>query len=320
MSRSSTPGFPAGRHSAPHGNRARSFDYPQEELRDDEPYDPSLLTGPGQGGVGVFQAPRPSPGRGTPPVESAPAAPMLVGDGTDIDSPFLDLFGGGPRPGATPSPGTPARRGAGREHRPVPHQPAPTPPPAIEAQAPAAAIEAAPPAARTRVPHQQGDRSTATPTGDRPAEAPQRAPRRVPTDPFPRDTGEPLTAREAAERARREATERAREASDRARREAAERARREAAEQAAADAARREAAEAAHREAVVRAEREAAEAAHREAVAQAEREAAELARREAAEAARREAAERGRREAAEQARRENAGQSRRDATLTPRPR
>ncbi|WP_245854478.1 ATP-binding protein [Micromonospora wenchangensis] len=337
MSRSSTPGFPAGRHSAPHGNRARSFDYPQEELRDDEPYDPSLLTGPGQGGVGVFQAPRPSPGRGTPPTEPAPAAPMLVGDGTDIDSPFLDLFGGGPRPGATPSPGTPARRGPGREHRPVPHQPAPAPP-AIEAQAPPAAIEAAPPAeraARTRVPHQQGDRSAATPTGERPAEAPQRAPRRIPTDLFPRDTGEPLTAREAAERARREATERAREASDRARREAAERARREAAEQAAADAARREAAEAAHREAVARAERDAAELAHREAVAQAEREAeqarleaaeqsrreaAEQARRDAAETARRETAERGRREAADQARRENAGQSRRDTTLTPRPR
>lgn len=186
MSRSSTPGFPAGRHGAPHGNRARSFDYPQEELPDDEPYDPALLTGPGQGGVGVFQAPRPSPGRGTPPVEPVSAAPMLVGDGTDIDSPFLDLFGGGPRPGASPSPGTPVRRGTGREHPAIPHQSAvPTSPAAIEAQAPPAAIEAAPPterSTRTRVPHQQGDRLAAAPA----AEPPQRAPRRiVPAELFP---------------------------------------------------------------------------------------------------------------------------------------
>ena len=325
MSRSSTPGFPAGRHSAPHGNRARSFDYPQEELRDDEPYDPALLTGPGQGGVGVFQAPRATPGVDTSPVEPVSAAPMLVGDGTDIDSPFLDLFGGGPRPGTPPSPGAPspdgpARRGPGRQHQPAPHRPAtaPTPPAAIEAQAPPAAIEAAPPTerpARTRVPHQQGDRPAPGPTGARPTEPPQRAPRRVPAELFPRETGEPLTAREAAERARREATERAREAADRSRREAAETARREAAEQA-----RREGVEAARREAIAQTQREAAETARREAADAAQREATEHARRAAAEAARLEAAERGRREAAELSRRESAEQARRDAALTARPR
>ncbi|MEU1888515.1 ATP-binding protein [Micromonospora rifamycinica] len=340
MSRSSTPGFPAGRHSAPHGNRARSFDYPQEELPDDEPYDPALLTGPGQGGVGVFQPPRPTPGRGTPPVEPVPTPPMLVGDGTDIDSPFLDLFGGGPRPGGTPTPGTPARRGSGREHLPVPHQPAgPTPPAAIEAQAPAAAIEAAPStdrSARTRVPHQQGDRRATAASTDRSTGAPQRAPRRiVPAEVFPRDAGEPLTAREAAERARREATERAREAADRSRREAAEQARHEAAETArrdAAEAARRAAIEqtrreAAEQEAAEQARRDAAETARREAAEQARREAAEAARREAIEAARRDAIEAARRDAderdrreAEAARRTSAEQARPDGMLTARPR
>ena len=48
MSRSSTPGYPAGRHSAPHGNRARSFDYPEDETRDEETYDPTLLAARGE--------------------------------------------------------------------------------------------------------------------------------------------------------------------------------------------------------------------------------------------------------------------------------
>ncbi|MBM0258269.1 hypothetical protein JNW89_17070, partial [Micromonospora sp. 4G55] len=104
MSRSSTPGFPAGRHSAPHGNRARSLDYPEEEIQDEQPSDPALVTSPGQGGVGVFQPPRPTNGRGVPPVEPSP--PMLVGDGTDIDSPFLDLFRR-PRRAAAPRPAAP---------------------------------------------------------------------------------------------------------------------------------------------------------------------------------------------------------------------
>ncbi|MEH1055827.1 ATP-binding protein [Micromonospora sp. CPCC 206171] len=224
MSRSSTPGFPAGRHSAPHGNRARSLDYPEEEIQDEQPSDPALVTSPGQGGVGVFQPPRPTNGRGVPPVEPSP--PMLVGDGTDIDSPFLDLFGG---PGAQPHPGPPPpvsspRRG--REHPPIPHQPAAppasaAPQPAIAADTPAA-IEApaADRPARARVPHQPGDRlpvlrppAEPEPAADRPVETPApRVPRAMPA--------EPLTAREATERSRREAVERARrEATARARRE-----------------------------------------------------------------------------------------------------
>ncbi|MEV0805625.1 ATP-binding protein [Micromonospora sp. NPDC050200] len=237
MSRSSTPGLPAGRHSATHGNRAQSLDYPEEEVRGEETYDPALVTSPGHGGVGVFQAPRPANGRGVPPAE--PSTPMLVGDGTDIDSPFLDLFGG---PAAPPHPGTPPpvsspRRG-GREHPPIPHQPAA--PPASAAPTPAIGTETppaieAPPAAdrpvRTRVPHQPGDRlpvlrppAEAEPVPDRPVQAPtQRVPRGTPA--------EPLTAREATERSRREAVERARrEADERARREATERARRETVE------------------------------------------------------------------------------------------
>ncbi|WP_446211714.1 ATP-binding protein [Micromonospora sp. IBSANI012] len=224
MSRSSTPGFPAGRHSAPHGNRARSLDYPEEEIQDEQPSDPALVTSPGQGGVGVFQPPRPTNGRGVPPVEPSP--PMLVGDGTDIDSPFLDLFGG---PGAPPRPGPPPpvsspRRG--REHPPIPHQPAaieapaaPQPPSAPETP-PAIEAPAADRPARTRVPHQPGDRlpvlrppAEAEPVADRPVETPApRVPRAVPA--------EPLTARKATERSRREAVERARrEAAARARRE-----------------------------------------------------------------------------------------------------
>ena len=35
MSRSSTPGSPAGRPAGPYGNRARSFDYPPDEELDE---------------------------------------------------------------------------------------------------------------------------------------------------------------------------------------------------------------------------------------------------------------------------------------------
>ncbi|MGK5442827.1 ATP-binding protein [Micromonospora sp. URMC 105] len=237
MSRSSTPGLPAGRHSAPHGNRARSLDYPDEEARDEQPYDPALVTSPGHGGVGVFQAPRPTNGRGVPPVEPGP--PMLVGDGTDIDSPFLDLFGGPvapPRPG--PPPPVSAPRHGGREHPPIPHQPAAppasvAPAPAIETPAPPA-IEA-PPAAdrapRGRVPHQPGDRlpvlrppAEPEPVPDRPAQTPTpRAPRAL--------EAEARTAREAAERGRRETVERTRrDSAERARRETVEPVRSEPAE------------------------------------------------------------------------------------------
>lgn len=191
MNRSSTPGSPAGRPAVPHGNRARSFDYPDEPEADEVVLDPALVTTPGHGGVGVFQAPRPAPRR-TPPAEPQPAG---TGDSADIDSPFLDLFGG-TRPGAT-RPTAPPQRAGGREQPAIGQQPAaapaalppapaaPLPPPAraghgadayrtdhpadathrtspaitpaVE-QPPADAYE--PPArpARSRVPHQSGDR------------------------------------------------------------------------------------------------------------------------------------------------------------------
>ncbi|MGC5017517.1 ATP-binding protein [Micromonospora sp. DT47] len=211
MSRSSTPGYPAGGRSAPHGDRARSFDYPEDETRDEETYDPALVTTPGYGGVGVFQAPRPTAGRGTP-VEPVSAAPILVGDGTDIDSPFLDLFGG-PPPGTAPIPHQPVAPPASAAPAPAPETPStidPPRPPAIEAP------PVVDPSARTRVPHQGGDRlpalrSPAEPevAADRPAETPpQRSPRRPRTEPFPR--------REVAEAARRPAAERSAEPAGRA--------------------------------------------------------------------------------------------------------
>ncbi|MEU7654686.1 ATP-binding protein [Micromonospora taraxaci] len=92
MSRSSTPGPPAGRPAVPAGHRAQSFDYTDDE--DEVALDPALVTSPGHGAVGVFQAPRPVPRR-TPPAE--PSA-VSAGENADIDSPFLDLFGGS-RPG-----------------------------------------------------------------------------------------------------------------------------------------------------------------------------------------------------------------------------
>ncbi|WP_200210229.1 ATP-binding protein [Micromonospora coerulea] len=139
MNRSFTPGSPAGRHAEPPGNRARSFDYPEAEELDEAALDPALATSPGHGQVGVFQPPRPAPAGAQP----------AVGDGGDIDSPFLDLFGGaqpgGHRPAtppavtrsATPPPAEPTpvvappRRGVGREALPIPHQHAAPTEPAV---------------------------------------------------------------------------------------------------------------------------------------------------------------------------------------------
>ncbi|MFE9692055.1 ATP-binding protein [Micromonospora sp. NPDC005806] len=136
MSRSSTPGSPAGPPAGPYGNRARSFDYPPDEELDEVVLDPALATSPGQGRVGVFQPPRPTAPRPPEQEQRVPA----VGDNGDIDSPFLDLFGGTQsgarrRPANPPAalPGTPAaveptpvvappRRGVGREALPIPHQ------------------------------------------------------------------------------------------------------------------------------------------------------------------------------------------------------
>ncbi|MEU4478150.1 ATP-binding protein [Micromonospora sp. NPDC023966] len=145
MSRSSTPGSPAGRPAGPYGNRARSFDYPPDEELDEAALDPALVTSPHHGRVGVFQPPRPLAPRGTEQREP------VVADSGDIDSPFLDLFGGAQsrasRP-AIPPAGSPApvepvvappRRGVGREALPIPHQ----------HSAPAEPAEPAPP-----IPHQ----------------------------------------------------------------------------------------------------------------------------------------------------------------------
>ncbi|MDG4761576.1 ATP-binding protein [Micromonospora sp. WMMD710] len=166
MSRSSTPGSPAGRPGAPAGHRAQSFDYAEGD--DEVALDPALVTSPGHGAVGVFQAPRPV-SRRTPPAE--PTA-VTAGENADIDSPFLDLFGG-PRPGAaravTAGPAT-------REQPAIPQQPpaaAPTParpapelePPWTPDDRPTSArrpVEPrwadAHPGSESRVPHQAGDR------------------------------------------------------------------------------------------------------------------------------------------------------------------
>ncbi|RIV31625.1 ATP-binding protein [Micromonospora radicis] len=126
MSRSSTPGSPAGRPAAPHGNRARSFDYPPSSDLDEPPLDPALATTPLHGGVGVFQAPRPPQHRPVP-ADPVPAT-ATARDGADIDSPFLDLFGGTyPRPGS-------AQRGNGHPARTLPQQASPAAPAPVPTQ------------------------------------------------------------------------------------------------------------------------------------------------------------------------------------------
>ncbi|WP_433345172.1 ATP-binding protein [Micromonospora sp. CA-111912] len=177
MSRSSTPGSPAGRHTAPQGNRARSFDYPAGEELDEVALDPALATTPGHGRVGVFQAPRPAPGR---PAAPEPPAPV-VAENADIDSPFLDLFGGA-HPGAS-RPALPAPpRPTGRDLPAIPHQQAAAVPPPARAEAQPALVERSPspvartpapaPQSRARVPQQPVDRLPAV----RPAAGPDLPP------------------------------------------------------------------------------------------------------------------------------------------------
>ncbi|MEV1329557.1 ATP-binding protein [Micromonospora costi] len=208
MSRSSTPGSPAGRPAAPGGHRARSFDYPDVEESDETALDPALATSPGHGGVGVFQAPRPVPRRPSPAEPGARPAPP-AGESQDIDSPFLDLFGA-PRPGSARPLAPP--RGAVREYSPIPQQPAAIDPPPAGPVAPAASrLPAAEPSAaerparepaaqpggdvpepaRSRVPHQAGDRLPALrpPADPEPAAeraAPPPAPPAAPPEPEPR--------------------------------------------------------------------------------------------------------------------------------------
>lgn len=164
MSRASTPGSPAGRPGAPAGHRAQSFDYAEDE--DEVALDPALVTSPGHGAVGVFQAPRPV-SRRTPPAE--PTA-VTAGENADIDSPFLDLFGGA-RPGGQRA--IPAAA-ATREQQAIPQQP-----PAVAPARPVPELEPpwtpddrssggrrpveprrpdTHPTTESRVPHQAGDR------------------------------------------------------------------------------------------------------------------------------------------------------------------
>jgi hypothetical protein len=86
--------------SSRNGDGARSNGYSSphaSDLPDDvNGYDTDLVTSPGHGAVGVFQAPQPVRPRSngtTQPVDPA----------MDIDSPFLDLFGGAPAPARVPS-------------------------------------------------------------------------------------------------------------------------------------------------------------------------------------------------------------------------
>ncbi|MEU4566365.1 ATP-binding protein [Micromonospora sp. NPDC023956] len=176
MNRSSTPGqpHPAAHQSGPHGHRARSFDYPSEEQSGEVSLDPALAASPGHGGVGVFQAPRPVRGRPTPPAgESAPPHPTP--ESPDIDSPFLDLFGG-TRPGAR-QPLTPLRR-PGRDPLPIPHQP--TAPP-VEPAAP----RATPPTVEPPRPAPAPPRTRAVPVDETPVPAPPVAPAPEPEPPAP---------------------------------------------------------------------------------------------------------------------------------------
>ncbi|MBX7264836.1 ATP-binding protein [Micromonospora sp. Llam7] len=217
MSRSATPGSPAGRPPAPHGNRARSFDYPESGELDEATLDPALAATPGHGSVGVFQAPRP-PQRRSAPTEPGPA----TRDGADIDSPFLDLFGGAyPRPGsaqrgnalparavpqqAIPATTPPTAGPAPANHRPAP-SPVPTQPPggapAASPVRPAedgASATARPPAPARQAPP-PGDRlPSARPPAD---DLPAREDRSVPDEAHPSDatTGTPRRAATPATR------------------------------------------------------------------------------------------------------------------------
>ncbi|MGN9813330.1 ATP-binding protein [Micromonospora sp. BQ11] len=129
MSRSSTPGSPAGRPAGPNGDRVRSYDYADDPELDEIVLDQALVTTPGQGGVGVFQAPRPVTRR-TPAPDPTPSTM----DNADIDSPFLDLFGGTRPAGASPS--TPARESRTIPQQPTIDEPVATPPARVEAPLP----------------------------------------------------------------------------------------------------------------------------------------------------------------------------------------
>ncbi|GGM60155.1 ATPase [Micromonospora sonchi] len=178
MSPSPTPGSPAGHPAAPHSHRARSFDYPQSGELDDAALDPALATTPGHGSVGVFQAPRPAPRRAAP-AESTPATPSTR-DGADIDSPFLDLFGGAyARPAS-------ANRSNGISARALPQQAVPAgPAPSARRPAPPTVPAQPGPASATSASRRMDDASTIVDPGTPPssrAPSPSPGPTPVPAN------------------------------------------------------------------------------------------------------------------------------------------
>ncbi|GIF76593.1 ATP-binding protein [Asanoa siamensis] len=93
---------PADAQSGDHGHRARSSDYPEADL-DEDRTDNELVTTPGHGSVAVFQAPGPPRSRsGDERGRSTPGGRRPSPPEADIDSPFLDLFGGGAPPQGGP--------------------------------------------------------------------------------------------------------------------------------------------------------------------------------------------------------------------------
>ncbi|MFK3981698.1 ATP-binding protein [Micromonospora sp. NPDC050397] len=147
MTRPATPGsaHPAEGPAAPRGNGTRPISYAEPDLGEDETVNDALAATPGNGGVAVFQAPQPGRNRPAATGPTAAASPAPV-DGPDIDSPFLDLFGGAlppppsvprapdrPHPGHTvPAPAAhqdppprpvPAARGDGEPVRPAAETP-----------------------------------------------------------------------------------------------------------------------------------------------------------------------------------------------------
>ena len=89
------PGHPRAASPRPdrQSNGVRSDHYASADSVDEGAEE--FVAAPGHGGVGVFQAPQPVRPRGA-----------TMDSSLDIDSPFLDLFGGTPAP--APVSGTPA--------------------------------------------------------------------------------------------------------------------------------------------------------------------------------------------------------------------
>ncbi|WSN14675.1 ATP-binding protein [Micromonospora sp. NBC_01699] len=135
MTRPATPGsaHPADGPAAPRGNGTRPISYAEPDLDEDETVNDALVATPGNGGVAAFQAPQPT--RGRPAAPAIPSAAAPPADGPDIDSPFLDLFGGA---------------------LPVPPAPRPTPPPAVQSSAVAHAGAPQPPIAGAPQPPHAG--------------------------------------------------------------------------------------------------------------------------------------------------------------------